>query len=188
MELKHIQEEILQDLAFKPDTEWAEAERLHISTCPECQESLEAYQLVFSELSTQADFEFSASFEANILDQIPELNTQPGLNGTPVPQAEGLPIPQSSDRTPWWQWGGIAAAAAAGIGFVFYFFLGGAESMGVNITYSDGIESAGSRFADAFSFVQGNEILIAAGIFSFASIFLLDRMLNRQRNRDFISE
>lgn len=187
MELKHIQEETLQDLAFKPDSEWTEAERLHVSTCPECQESLEAYQLVISELETQPDFEFSAAFEANILDQIPELNPQPGLNGTPVPQAEGLPIPQS-ERTPWWQWGGIAAAAVAGIGFVFYFFLGGAKSLGVDITYSDGMESAGSRFADAFSFVQGNEILIAAGALSFASIFLLDRMLNRQRNRDFISE
>lgn len=185
MELKHIQEEILQDLAFKPASEWSEAERYHIDTCPECQEGLEAYQLIFAELGDQPAPVFSASFEAGILDQIPELN--PGSELIDAPVADPVPSDESYERTPWWQWGGIAASVAAGIGVFLYTFLPAAQTPALD-SFSERMGSIGSRFGEWFSFVDGNEILISAGIVSFASIFFLDRFLNRRQKEEFIPE
>ncbi len=185
MELNHIQEEILQELAFKPASEWTEAERLHLKTCPDCRESLEAYQLVFAELGDQPDPVFSASFEADILDRIPELNPQAVPLSVPV--ASVVSDDEESERTPWWQWGGIAAGIAAVSAVTLYAFFPAGQSPALD-SFSEKLGRIGTQFSEIFSFMEGNEVLILGGLVSFASIFFVDRLLSRRHSKDFIPE
>ena len=180
MELMHLQEEALQDLAFLPEAEWSAADQAHLQACDTCREALEAYQLIYAGLSDQADPEFSASFEADIIARLPEL----APSAEPVPVAEPLlPQPAAKRRELLW-WGGIAAAVAVPIAVLSIFSTSTGRAAG-----ADAVSNEFGKLGETFSsLLQGNELLVGTGIACFAGLFLLDRFLSRRRNESVIPE
>ena len=180
MELMHFTEEALQDLAFLPEAEWNASDKAHLQACDACREALEAYQLIYTGLSDQADPEFSASFEANIIAQIPEL----APSAEPVPVAEPLLPQRTAKRRELLWWGGIAAAVAVPIAVLATFSNPTTRTAG-----AEAVSNEFGKLGETFSsLVQGNELLVGTGIACFAGLFLLDRFLSRRRRDSVIPE
>jgi|GEM_PF-5637509 len=163
MELNPYSEETLQALALKPRSEWTEEECQWIDADPDLEKEIELYRFVYEGLLDQEEPVFSPDFEAGILAQLPVPST-------------GIVV----DREPatWWQPAGIAAGFAAAIAVLIFVFRDRGSELAAN--YPEGLESAGQSMEQAFSFVQGKEILWGAGLACVAGIFLLDRYLNRK--------
>ncbi len=175
MELSHIQEERVQNLALIPESEWTFEDRAFLEQNPHCKEALEAYQMVFEGLTDQPDPIFAPSFEANIIAQIPDLNGGPQA----VQVVEESYVPARTSGREIFFWTGIAAMVIASLGYLFY------ASRANNTQSSQVMDGFFADLGATFSNVlQGNELLFGAGIACIGGIFLLDKFLNR-KNRGY---